>query len=181
MNIDKKIIKGIKSAASHTDKFSKIVNLRKYNTALHLNLYRLDIRSQNFYVLRPDKSFDVLNKINVYFGVKKAKNIIQDFLKSLDLDPSFIDEIDAFTLGNDIFVLYDKPAKLDDSDIRLLGHEAIHSLQYEAIPTFLEEYFSVAYDTKNEFEVAAYRFGGNADAIGLVLKEEQVFKETKIV
>ncbi len=68
----------------------------------------------------------------------------------------------GLTVGNSIYFAGTIDPTLA-TDIELLGHEFIHVLQgvAQGYANFLTDYMKKPYDMSNEYEVAAYKFGGN--------------------
>ena len=70
--------------------------------------------------------------------------------------------VDGLTVGNCIYMAGTISAS-NPNDIELLGHEFIHVLQgvAQGYAAFLTDYMKKTYDMSNEYEVAAYIFGGD--------------------
>lgn len=104
----------------------------------------------------------------VVFSQVDEKTLKEEFSKVENLKTS---PKDGLTLGNDIYMtdskdqITDSNGNIESSWADLLGHEAIHTLQayVEGEESFIEYCATHEYDKNNEYERAAYDFGGNAD------------------
>ncbi len=104
--------------------------------------------------------------VSVFLGVDEAP--IKDAFTKLGL--SYLDGVDMISVGDSIYVYAQELRREPDGSINaataaLLGHELIHSIQADAFggeAGFAAAYAAAGHYTSNEFEIAAYRFGGKA-------------------
>ena len=155
----------LQTMAQNVNPLSDFIDTAKYAEIICSNMDRLDEETKKKYAGMPESVRETaireqLNKTTVYSGIDpgQANTVLQQAGSPIDFN-----SVDGLTIGNNIYMKDPlDPKTADKSDIELLGHETIHSVQANAQGTisFLNDYMSKPYDTSNQYEVAAYSFGG---------------------
>jgi hypothetical protein len=108
----------------------------------------------------------LLNNVTVYHGIDQEKGDAEyNRLGANDRysaqDPFF----DGLCTGNKIFIKKHLPTTPNPIDADLIGHEAIHAIQAEAVGklNFVKYNATAPYTENNRYELAAYAFGGGID------------------
>lgn len=165
-----------------------MVNTDKLAEIIAGNLDSLDQATKEYFKSlgtegAEEKIKQILNGVDVYTGVTSEEQ--QQVFNDLNLETT---PNDGLTLGNDIYLadsadkIIDKNGNIKIEIADLLGHEAIHTLQayVEGEESFIEYCATHSYDRNNDYEVAAYNFGGGGckDKFGIA-PGNQIFDQEK--
>ncbi len=151
---------------------SDFIDLDKFAKVICQNADKLDDKTKAYVKSLGSAAEYVIAKymgdVKVYSNptdLAKANGVIYNYTKNTN-NPNIAlgknGTVDGLTVGNCIYMAGSLSSS-NPNDIELLGHEFIHVLQgvAQGYAAFLTDYVNKPYDMSNEYEVAAYLFGGD--------------------